>query len=103
MASWTAASVASRSARMLQGTSALSNFVAEASAHPARSSAWLENGPSRRTRSSERSEHQVRLVPDRERGRIARLHLARPIQLFEGFLQPALLQQRDAEVVRREA
>jgi hypothetical protein len=41
---------------MPHGTSARSNFSALASAQPARSNASFENGPSRRTRPSERAE-----------------------------------------------
>ena len=53
IASCTATSVGSRFAKMFQGTSARSYCCAEASAQPARSRAWFENGPSRRTRSSD--------------------------------------------------
>ena len=111
-ASWTAASVGSRSTRMFHGTSARSYCPAETSAQPARSSAWFENGPSRRTRSSDcsralevgrfeqhRAEHQVRLVADRVGSARRRRELPGPVELLDRLLRPAVLQQRDAEVV----
>ncbi len=57
----------------------------------------------RRRFEEQRAEHEVRLVDDRERGRVAALHLTCAVELLDGFLLPAVLQQRDAEVVGREA
>src|SRR5215467_8800689 len=84
MASWTAKSVGSRFARMFQGTSARSNWLAEVSAQPARSRAWFEKGPSRRTRSS--------ACFDRSK-------LPGLVQLLDRFRLFTGLQQGDTEVV----
>ena len=51
----------------------------------------------------QRAEHEVRLVANREHGFIAALDLPGAVELRERILAPIVLEQRDAEVVRREA
>ena len=84
---------------MFHGTSARSYCSAETSAQPARSSAWFENGPSRRTRSSDclALSKSVRLEQDgcpapgwtchgwRERRSSAAVAPSGPVQLFDRF------------------